>query len=245
MRSRLLFQGVITAVGLIGLWQLIIWLTHTPPYILPTPQSVAARLWTSREELLHHASVTALEILLSLLIATLCGILTALAMAFNRHVRQWFRPLMLISQAIPVYALGPILMLWFGYGLLPKIIITVIIVYFPIATAAYDGLCQTPHSWLRLAQSMNPPRWRILLWIRFPAALPSLASGLRVAAAIAPIGAIIGEYVGGSNGLGYLMQYGINRSQTDLAFAALLVITLLTLSIYYSLDGLLRKWINW
>ena len=235
----------VTIVGLLLLWQSVIWATATPAYILPPPLAVVKRLWTSHIELLKNAGVTAIEILLALAIATAFGTLTALCLQYSPRLRRWFQPLMLVSQAIPVYALGPIIMLWFGYGLTPKIIITVIIVYFPIATAAYDGLRQTPPAYLRLAKTMNAGTWQTLWQIRLPAALPSFASGLRVAAAIAPIGAIIGEYVGGSNGLGYLMQYGINRSLADLAFAALLVITVLTLAIYYSIDAVLKKTIYW
>lgn len=235
----------VTTVGLLLFWQSVILTTKTPTYILPSPLAVVKRLWVSRSELLANTGVTAIEIFLGLLLAAVFATFTALCLQYSPRLRRWFQPLMLVSQAIPVYALGPILMLWFGYGLTPKVIITVIIVYFPIATAAYDGLRRTPAAYLRLARTMNASTWRILWHIRLPAALPSFASGMRVAAAIAPIGAIIGEYVGGSNGLGYLMQYGLNRSLTDLAFAALFVITLLTLAIYYGIDAVLRKMINW
>lgn len=240
-----LLRPLITCAGLLLLWQIIIWFSHTPSYLLPPPERVLTRLWHSRSQLLHHSGITALEILLSLFIGIILGLLTALALQYSRLLRQWFLPLMLISQAIPVYALGPILMLWFGYGLLPKIIITVIIIYFPIATAAYDGLRHTPPHYLALGKILNAGAIAALIHIRLPAALPAFASGIRVAAAIAPIGALIGEYVGGSAGLGYLIQYGINRSQTDLAFAALFVITALTLIIYYSIDFILKKFINW
>lgn len=236
---------MVTTAGLLFLWQSVILATNAPAYILPSPLAVVKRLWISRNELMTNTGVTSIEIFLGLLIATVFAMLTAVGLQYSSRLRRWFQPLMLISQAIPVYALGPILMLWFGYGLTPKVIITVIIVYFPIATATYDGLRRTPAVYLRLARTMNAGAWQILWHIRLPAALPSFASGMRVAAAIAPIGAIIGEYVGGSNGLGYLMQYGLHRSMTDLAFAALFVITLLTLAIYYGIDAILRKTINW
>lgn len=236
---------MVTTAGLLFLWQSVIWTTKVPGYILPSPVAVVKRLWVSRNELLANTGITCIEIFLGLVIATVFALLTAVGLEYSPRLRRWFQPLMLISQAIPVYAMAPILMLWFGYGLTPKVIITVIIVYFPIATAAYDGLRRTPAAYLRLARTMNASAWRILWHIRLPAALPSFASGMRVAAAIAPICAIIGEYVGGSDGLGYLMQYGFHRSMTDLAFAALFVITLLTLAIYYSINAILGKTINW
>lgn len=245
IKPSLFLRPLISACGLLLLWQILIWLTNTPAYLLPPPDEVLKRLWQQRTPLLYHSAITGLEILISLLISILLGLLTALALHYSHLLRRWFLPIMLISQAIPVYALAPIFMLWFGYGLLPKVLITIIIVFFPIATAAYDGLCHTPPQYLALAKTLNANPLSTLLHIRLPAAMPSLASGIRIAATIAPIGALIGEYIGGSAGLGYYIQYGINRSQTETAFAALIVITLLTLSIYYSIDALLKKLIYW
>lgn len=233
------------AIGLVLLWQAIVSITRSPEYIFPSPRAVFTALWENRQILLSNTGVTAVEILLGLIIAIFLGLATALMLQYSRFLRKWFLPVMLISQAIPVYALGPILMLWFGYNLTPKVIITVVVIYFPIATACYDGLRQTPQAYLNLAKTMNSNAWQTLMQIRMPAAMPSFASGLRVAATYAPIGAIVGEYVGGSNGLGYLMQYGINRSETALAFAAMLVITMLTICIYYGIDALLKKFITW
>lgn len=242
---RFAAQFLLTAFGLCFLWQSVIWLTQTPPYILPSPLAVLQCLYTDFDVLWRHSRVTVLEIALSLGIASVFGTATSLILMINARLRRWLQPLILVSQTMPVYALAPILMLWFGYGLTPKIIITVLIVYFPITTATFDGLQQTPPAYLRLAQTLGANPRQILWRIRMPAALPHLASGLRVGAAMAPIGAIIGEYVGGSDGLGYLMQYGINRSQVALTFAALFVMTLLTLAIYYGIDALLKKWIYW
>lgn len=162
-----------------------------------------------------------------------------------RLLRALLSPLLVSSQAIPVYALAPVLTLWFGFGMLPKILMTVLIIYFPITTAAYDGLRRTPQGYLDLARSMNSLPRNTLLRLRLPAALPAFASGLRVAVAIAPIGAVIGEWVGGSSGLGYLMTYANARTQTDLLFAALAVLVLITLTLYSATDRLLHRLIRW
>lgn len=233
------------AGGLILLWQTVIWLTGIPTFLLPPPLTVGKTIAAEFSRLAFHAWITAQEILAGLALGTLLGALTALALQAFAHLRPWLLPVILISQAIPVFALGPIFMLWFGYGIASKILITLIIIYFPITIAAYDGLRNTPQAWLELAHSMDAPPLRTLLHIRLPAALPAFASGLRVGATIAPIGAIIGEWVGGSQGLGYLMTYALGRTQTALMFAALVILALMTLSLYYSLDALLKRRIHW
>ncbi|MDO5091116.1 MAG: ABC transporter permease [Cardiobacteriaceae bacterium] len=244
MTERLLhFLAIVLFLLLV--WQGIVWATGIPPFLLPPPATVAQTLWASRAQLGSHALVTLAEIIGGLALGILFGTMSALILQASRLARFLLLPAILISQAIPVFALGPIFMLWFGYGIATKILITLIIIYFPITIAAYDGLRNTPAAWLDLARSMDASPWHTLIHIRLPAALPSFASGLRVAATIAPIGAIIGEWVGGSQGLGYLMTYGLGRMQTSLMFAALVVLAAITLALYYSIDWLLKKWIDW
>ena len=138
------------------------------------------------------------------------------------------RPILTFSQTIPVFALAPILTLWLGFGMAPKVAMTVLIVFFPVASAFLDGLSRTPQAALDLAQVMGASRVRIMRHLRIPAALPALATGLRLAAVYAPIGAVIGEWVGGARGLGALMIHANGRMKTDLVFAALLVLSLMT-----------------
>lgn len=239
------FALLIITFFLLLLWQGTIWLTGIPPFLLPPPATVARTLIDARAQLGEHALITLTEIAGGLALGILCGVLSALLLQASRIARFLLLPTILISQAIPVFALGPIFMLWFGYGITTKIMITLIIIYFPITIAAYDGLRNTPASWLDLARSMDASPWRTLIHIRLPAALPAFASGLRVGATIAPIGAIIGEWVGGSQGLGYLMTYSLGRMQTSLMFAALVVLAVMTLALYYAIDALLKKWIDW
>jgi putative hydroxymethylpyrimidine transport system permease protein len=132
------------------------------------------------------------------------------------------------------------LTLWLGYGLWPKVIMALLIIYFPVTSAFFDGLMATPRGMLDLARVMNARPWRIMTHIRIPAGLPGLASGLRLAAVYAPIGAIIGEWVGASQGLGYLMLLANGRAKTDLMFAALIVIVIITLSLHASVERLCR-----
>ena len=149
----------------------------------------------------------------------------------------------MISQAIPVFAIAPILVLWLGYGMPSKILMAILIIYFPVTAACYDGLRNTPQAWLDLAKTFKPSPLRLLLKIRLPAALPAFASGFRIAVSVAPIGAVIGEWVGSSEGLGYLMIHANARMQVDLMFAALLILVAISLCLYFSIDSLLRRFI--
>src|SRR5690606_30394795 len=148
----------------------------------------------------------------------------------------WLMPMLVVSQALPVFALAPLLVLWLGYGLTSKVAMAVLIIYFPVTAAFLDGLRRTEPGWLELARTMDASPAAILRHIRIPAALPALASGLRVAAAVAPIGAIVGEWVGSSAGLGYLMLHANARMQVDLMFAALLVLAVMALLLWFAAD---------
>ena len=235
----------IMAVFLIGGWQLIVWLTGVPHFILPTPLAVAVALISDPTLYLHHAGITALEIILGLVIGTLIGASTALIMVSARSASKWLMPALVVSQAVPVFALAPILVLWLGYGLASKVAMAALIIFFPVTSAFLDGLRRTDSGWLDLAATMQASPAAILWRVRIPAALPAFSSGLRVAAAVAPIGAIVGEWVGSSGGLGYLMLHSNGRMQTDVMFAALAILAVMGLALFFGLDRLLRSLTAW
>jgi putative hydroxymethylpyrimidine transport system permease protein len=238
--SRLLILPV-----LILLWQLAAWAAGGQSYILPEPMLVA-EAWINRYDvILPNAGVTALEILLGLGLGALLGVSTALCMAAAPSLRRWMLPVLVASQAVPVFALAPILVLWLGYGMASKVAMAVIVIYFPVTAAFMDGLRRTDPGWLELARCMNAPRAALLLRIRLPAALPALASGLRVATAVAPIGAVIGEWVGSSAGLGYLMLQANARMQIPLMFAALITLAVFSVGLYLAVDHALRRLLPW
>ena len=143
--------------------------------------------------ILKHAVVTGSEIILGLLAGPVLGSFTAICLAISPVARTIVRPMMVLSQALPVFALAPLLTLWLGYGLWPKILMALLIIYFPVTSAFFDGLMNTPKGMLDLSRVMNGTPWRIMLNLRIPAAVPGLASGLRLAAVYAPIGAIKGS----------------------------------------------------
>ncbi|GHB08877.1 ABC transporter permease [Salinicola rhizosphaerae] len=248
MRSEYLprlLRPLLAVVILIALWQLVITVTGVPRYILPAPLAVGRALIAERALLAHHAITTVIEILGGLIGGVLLGLVTALSLARFRPLRRTLLPLLLVSQAIPLFALAPILMLWLGYGLGPKILMAMIIIYFPVASTGYDGLRQTPQGWLDLARTFGLNRRQVLFRVQLPAALPSLASGLRMAASAAPIGAVIGEWVGASRGLGFLMLNANARLQIDVMFAALVVLVVFAILLYFGVDALLRLAMPW
>ena len=235
---------VIFAV-LVGAWQVLVWLTGAAPYILPGPGRVALAAVERAPLLLEHAAVTVAEILLGLLFGTLLGAASALFVTAVRPARPWVLPVLVMSQAVPVFALAPILVLWLGYGMPSKVAMATLIIYFPVTAAFYDGLRRTEPGWLDLARTMGASPWRLLWQVRVPAALPALTSGLRVATAVAPIGAIVGEWVGSSAGLGYLMLHANARLQIDVMFAALLLLAIFAVALYFAVDAALRRAVPW
>jgi len=240
-----LLRPVIILLTLVGLWQAAVWISGAPAYILPGPARVAAMLVARWPELLEHATLTLAEIVLGLALGTLLGMASALVIAWFRPARHWLMPVLVVSQAIPVFALAPILVLWLGYGMASKVAMATLIIYFPVTAAFFDGLRRTEPGWLDLARTMGGSRLSILRHIRIPAALPALTSGLRVATAVAPIGAVVGEWVGSSGGLGYLMLQANARMQIDLMFAALFVLGVFAVGLYYAVDWALRRALPW
>ncbi len=240
-----LARPLITALGLIAIWQAVVWLTGVPSFILPDPLRVAQTLVAQFGRILPHAGITGLEIVLGLALGTLLGGASALLLVVAAPVRRWLMPVLVASQALPVFALAPLLVLWFGYGLASKVAMAVLIIYFPVTAAFYDGLRRIDPGWLDMAQVMGATKLATLRHLRLPAALPAFGSGLRVATAVAPIGAVVGEWVGASRGLGYLMLHANGRMQTDLMFAALLVLAVMALGLYALVDRGLRRLTDW
>ncbi len=238
-------RPLVILLGLLVLWQLAVWLSDIPPFLLPGPGAVLEVLWTRYETLAGHTLITVGEILLGLVFGTALGATSALVMAYFRPARAWLMPVLVVSQAVPVFALAPVLVLWFGYGLAPKVAMATLIIYFPVTAAFHDGLRRTEPGWLDLAQTMGASRWSQLRRVRLPAAMPAFASGLRVAAAVAPIGAVVGEWVGSSAGLGYYMLLMNGRVQTAAMFAALFILALVAVVLYFAIDILLRLALPW
>lgn len=240
-----LLRCSILIVGLIFFWQGLIFLFQFPPYILPTPYQVFVTWHTHASLIFSEGMITFFETLIGLVLGTMIGCVAAIMMIIFSSVSFWLRPLLVLSQAIPTFALAPLLVIWFGFGMGSKIVMTILMLFFPITTAFYDGLKRTNPEWIHLANTMRATPSLIFWRIRIPAALPSLASGLRVASAIAPLSAVVGEWVGASKGLGFLMLNANARMQIDLLFAALFTLIVFSILFYFLIDKLLQTVIYW
>ncbi len=230
--ARSLMRLAAVAGALILLWQAIVTLAGQPAFILPAPARVLQTLFARADFLMFHAAVTAGEIVLGLGLGTVLGVACGVVASAVAWLRPFLSPILVASQAIPVFAIAPLLVLWFGYGIGSKIAMATLIIFFPIAAATQDGLSRTPVAWLQTARSLGLGPLQLLWRVRLPAALPAIGSGLKIAAAVAPIGAIIGEWVGASAGLGFVMIQANARMQTDLMFAALLVLATLAVTLH-------------
>ena len=232
-------------ISILLIWQIVVTLTSIEHYILPSPNRVLIALNQNYGILYKHSVITFSEIILGLILGVGLGFFSALLMGYYKLARDWLMPIVVISQAIPVFALAPILVLWIGYGLASKIAMATIIIYFPITAALLDGLVRTNKEQIYLAKIMGASSWSIIKNIKLPSAMPSFASGVRIGAAVAPIGAVVGEWVGSSGGLGYLMLHANAKMQIDLMFAALFILALIATLTYFSIDKLMKSLIYW
>ena len=233
-------SGIAAMAGVIVIWQLVVSLTGVPRFILPSPYLVAVSFIENFDLIAEHTLVTLSEIMFGLAIGITLGIITALQFEMSPVAKFFLKPLLVFSQAIPVFALAPVLTLWLGYGMISKVTMAVLIIYFPVTSALHDGLTRTPSGLSDLAHVMNAKPLRLLFLIKLPAAVPNLLSGIRLATVYAPIGAVIGEWVGSSQGLGYLMLLANGRVKTDLMFAALFTLGFLSMSLYGLITVLIK-----
>ena len=242
LKSVKIFWGIL--IFLI-FWQGLVMFFKIPEFLLPSPILVGDVLANKYPILFQDAKITGIEIILGMIFGSLLGIINSLLLQIFKSFRSVMLPMLVVSQAVPVYAIAPILVLWLGFDLAPKVVMSTIIIFFPVTTAFYDGLRQTKKGYLDIAKTMGANNITVLFKVRCRSALPALGSGLRVAAAFAPISAIVGEWVGASAGLGYRMLYSNARMQTDDMFGALVVLVVMSLSLYYFVDWLVRKTIHW
>lgn len=233
------------AVILIGFWWAVVAILAIEPFILPGPDRVARALLVRAPDLLAAARTTGLEMVIGLLVGVLVGVATATLMALVPWSGRLLSPVIVVVQTLPVFAVAPLLVNWFGFGLASKIVMATLVIFFPVASSFHDGLLRTDPGLLDLARLHRAGTFATFRLLRWPAARPALVSGLRMAATVAPIGAVIGEWVGASSGLGLLMMHANARMQTDVLFAALAVLAAMALVLRGAVDRLTRDWAPW
>lgn len=234
-----------TVVVLLVAWQALVLALEPPRYILPGPLDVIEAMWRQRSYLLANTAVTLAEIAAGFAAGVALGIVTALGVVAMPRFGAVAWPLVLVAQAFPVFVIAPLLVLWFGFGMASKVAMTTLIIFFPVASAFGDGLRRTDPDVLDAAALTQAGNLETLFHIRVPLALPALISGLRVAAPLAPLGAVVGEWVGASAGLGFVMIQANARLQTDTVFAAMTIVAALTLALRGLVDALAPLLVPW
>ena len=241
---------VILIAGLISLWELAAqwdWIAdalNIQPFLVPAPSDVADSLWTDRSLLADNAWVTVQEVVLGFAIAAVIGFAFALALHLSDLLRRAFYPLLMASQTVPVIAIAPILVVWLGFGLGPKLVIIALVCFFPITVNTLDGLRSVDPELPRMMRTLDADRGQILRRVEVPSALPFLLSGAKIAAVISVIGAVFGEWSGASEGLGHLILVAQSQLQTARVFAAVVVLSALAIAMFGALT-LLERRLGW
>ena len=229
----------------VGAWQLIVGIGVVDELILPAPTDVLVSLWEDRGILGPDLLVTLGEVLLGLLAAIVAGAALGLAMHLWAPVRRALGPLVIGSQAVPVPVIAPLFILVFGFGLAPKVLMVALICFFPITINLYDGLRDVDPDARKLLATLGASRWRVLRLLEAPAALPHAFTGVKIAAAVAVIGAVFAEWAGSSRGLGHAILTATGQLETPRAFAATLLLFLLAITVYGAFSLLERRVVGW
>jgi len=237
--------AIVLTLALLALWELYVRAGQVSVQVLPSPIAIIQVLINNWSVIYDNTLQTLLETVLGLAIAAILGLLLAITLDISSWMRRAIYPLLITSQTIPIIALAPLLLIWIGYDIRPKLIVVTLYCFFPIAVATIDGLASAEPELIKLLHSMRATRWQILHLVRLPGAMPAFFSGLRIAAAYSVIGAIFGEYVGAEKGLGIYMQKAANSFATINVFAAILVTTILSLLLFGLVSLIERLALPW
>ncbi len=226
-------------------WEIAVRLTDTPKWMLPAPSDIFRAFRDDRAMLLEHTWVTFIEVIIGFGIALVAGILAGIAIDSSRVIERAVYPLLIASQTVPLVVLAPLFLIWFGYGLLPKVLITALIAFFPLAVNTVDGLRAADREILQLLRSMGASAWERFRYAKVPAAMPSIFSGARLAVTFSVIGAVFGELVGAKAGLGYLMDRSAAQFETARVFAAIFILAFMGIGLFGLVTLLERLALPW
>ena len=215
-------------------------------FILPAPTNILIALWSYKKVIfLVHFPVTFTEVMAGLLIAVILSVLISVLMLQSQKLEEGIYPFLVISQTIPIIALSPVIIMWFGYGLSGKIAITVLITFFPIVVNTFEGFKNIDEKYINLLKTMGATKKQIFWKVRVPACLPNFFIGLKIGAAVSIIGAVIGEWLGGNHGLGVFSRRMSNNLEADAVFAAIIILALLGMLLFGTVKILERIFIPW
>ena len=240
-----LLPPLLLAAVILVVWEAYARVSGVRPQVLPAPSRVLEQGWAFRALIWSHTLPTLGETAAGFALAMITGTAAAIAIDFSSTVRRALYPALVASQAIPVVAVAPLLVLWFGFGMLPKALVVALVTFFPITVGWVDGFAATERASTNLLRSMGASRWQVFRLARMPGALPSFFSGLRIAITYAVVGAIFAEYVGAKRGLGIFMQLQQNSFRTDLVMAAIVVTATISVALFLSTYAIERFAIPW
>ena len=231
---------MLTLVGFLVLWQLVVSVFNIADYLVPAPGTVFSTMWETRDLILAHARVTGIEVLGGFLLAVVVGFALGALMVVSSFVDRAMYPLLVTMQAVPKIAIAPILIIWFGFGSTPKILTAFLVAVFPVVVNTAMGFKQTPIEMIHLARSMGASAWTTFMTFRLPTALPSIFTGLKVAAALAVVGAVSGEFVAANEGLGYLLLTASSTIDSAGVFAGVIALAVMGVILYGAVELLER-----
>jgi putative hydroxymethylpyrimidine transport system permease protein len=238
-------SALLLVAALLGGWELYADAGGVDDFILPAPSQIATALWDDRSLLWSNLLVTAEEVGLGILVALVLGFLLAVALHFSGALRRGVYPLLVASQAVPIVIIAPLLVVWFGFGILPKLAIIALVCFFPVVVTTLDALRSVDPDQLKLMRTLDASRWQAFRWAEAPAALPAALSGAKIAVAVAVIGAVFAEYAGSSKGLGHLMLQAIPQLETARAYAAVVLLAAFAVLLFSALALAERRLVPW
>ncbi|MEA2278854.1 MAG: putative hydroxymethylpyrimidine transport system permease protein [Solirubrobacteraceae bacterium] len=238
-------MAALIVLTFLGGWELYADLGGVDEFILPAPSQIGQALWDDRSLLWSNLTVTAQEVGLGVLVALVLGFLLAVALHFSGALRRGAYPLLVASQAVPIVIIAPLLVVWFGFGIVPKLVIIALVCFFPVVVTTLDALRAVDPDQLKLMRTLDASRWQAFRWAEAPAALPAALSGARIAVAVAVIGAVFAEYAGSSAGLGHLMLQAIPQLQTARAYAAVVLLAAFAVLLFSALGLAERRLVPW
>ena len=232
-------------IVMLVLWDIVIRVFKIPPYLIPTPLDVVGQLWKEWPMLLEQAAPTTWATLGGFILSVVIGVPIAMLIAYSRVIESFVYPLLVFSQSIPKIAIAPLFVVWFGFGIIPKVIAAFLLGFFPVVVSTVMGFKSVEHDMVDLARSMGSTRLQMFFKISLPQALPAIFSGMKVSITLAVVGAVVGEFVGSNSGIGYVLQKANGNFDLPLMFAALVVLSMIGVILFVLLDVLERFMLPW
>ncbi len=239
------WRTVVLLAALIAVWEVYVDAGGAEPLIVPPAHAVASSLYNDRALLWSNFVVTAGEVLLGIILGAVVAIALAVAMHFSVTLRRAVYPLLIASQTVPIPLLAPVLVLWLGFGLFPKLIVVALVSFFSIVVTTLAGLAAVDPDLIKLMRTFDASRWRTFRHVELPAALPGVFTGAKIAVIVAVIGAVLAEQAGASSGLGYLFEQSIPQLLTARAYATVVILSLFAIALFAALNLAERLTLPW